>query len=198
MPLSQPTIARTPQHIRQVNYRSFEREDGLWDIEGELLDTKAIDLPRPNGEGIRKAGDPIHHMLIRVTVNTQLVVQAIEACMQAHPVQGCPAALDAMQRMVGCSMARGWRKSIETNLAGITGCTHMRELLNNMATATFQSIVSAFSTTPDQPPAYLGRCTGWSFNGPAVMQYYPQFAGWHIPDGKGPAFAPQAIASTEK
>lgn len=118
--------------------------------------------------------------------------------MQAHPVQGCPAALDAMQRMVGCSMARGWRKAIETNLAGITGCTHMRELLNNMATATFQSIVSAFSTTPDQPPAYLGRCTGWSFNGPAVMQYYPQFAGWHIPDGKGPAFAPQAIASTEK
>ncbi|MEG2279076.1 MAG: DUF2889 domain-containing protein [Comamonas sp.] len=198
MSLSQPTIARTPQHIRQVNYRSFEREDGLWDIEGELLDTKAIDLPRPNGEGIRKAGDPIHHMLIRVTVNTQLVVQAIEACMQAHPVQGCPAALDAMQRMVGCSMARGWRKAIETNLAGITGCTHMRELLNNMATATFQSIVSAFSTTPDQPPAYLGRCTGWSFNGPAVMQYYPQFAGWHIPDGKGPAFAPQAIASTEK
>lgn len=198
MPLSQPTIARTPQHIRQVNYRSFEREDGLWDIEGELLDTKAIDLPRPNGEGIRKAGDPIHHMLIRLTVNTQLVVQAIEACMQAHPVQGCPAALDAMQRMVGCSMARGWRKAIETNLAGITGCTHMRELLNNMATATFQSIVSAFSTTPDQPPAYLGRCTGWSFNGPAVMQYYPQFAGWHIPDGKGPAFAPQAIASTEK
>lgn len=198
MPLSQPTIARTPQHIRQVNYRSFEREDGLWDIEGELLDTKAIDLPRPNGEGIRKAGDPIHHMLIRVTVNTQLVVQAIEACMQAHPVQGCPAALDAMQRMVGCSMARGWRKAIETNLAGITGCTHMRELLNNMATATFQSIVSAFSTTPEQPPAYLGRCTGWNFNGPAVMQYYPQFAGWHIPDGKGPAFAPQAIASTKK
>ncbi len=198
MPLSQPTIARTPQHIRQVNYRSFEREDGLWDIEGELLDTKAIDLPRPNGEGIRKAGDPIHHMLIRVTVNTQLVVQEIESSMQAHPVQGCPAALDAMQRMVGCSMARGWRKAIETNLAGITGCTHMRELLNNMATATFQSIVSAFSTTPDQPPAYLGRCTGWSFNGPAVMQYYPQFAGWHIPDGKGPAFAPQAVAGTEK
>lgn len=198
MPLSQPTIARTPQHIRQVNYRSFEREDGLWDIEAELLDTKAIDLPRPNGEGIRKAGDPIHHMLIRVTVNTKLVVQAIEASMQAHPVQGCPAALDAMQRMVGCSMARGWRKAIETNLAGITGCTHMRELLNNMATATFQSIVSAFSTTPDQPPAYLGRCTGWSFNGPAVMQYYPQFAGWHIPDGKGPALAPQAVASTKK
>ncbi len=156
MPLSTPTVARAPQHIRQVNFRSYERADGLWDIEGELLDTKAIDLPRPNGEGIRKAGDPIHHMRIRVTVNTQLVVQAIEAAMEAHPVQGCPAALDAMQRMVGCSMARGWRKSIDANLAGVAGCTHMRELLQNMATAAFQSIVSAFHTAPDQPPAYLG------------------------------------------
>lgn len=190
MPLSSSSVARTPQHIRQVNYRSYEREDGLWDIEGELLDTKAIDLPRPNGEGIRKAGDPIHHMLIRVTVNTQLVVQAIEASMEAHPVQGCPGALDAMQRMVGCSMMRGWRKSIEANLAGIAGCTHMRELLQNMATATFQSIVSAFNTTPDQPPAYVGRCTGWDFNGPAVAQYYPKFVGWMIPEGKGLAIPP--------
>ena len=192
MPLSTPTVARTPQHIRQVNYRSFERADGLWDIEGELLDTKAIDQPRPNGDGVRKAGEPIHHMLIRVTVNTQLQVQAIEACMHAHPVQGCPGALDAMQRMVGCSMARGWRKSIDTHLAGVAGCTHMRELLQNMATAAFQSIVSAFSTQHDQPPAYLGRCTGWNFNGPAVAQYYPQFIGWHIPEGKGNALPPPA------
>lgn len=190
MPLSTPTVARTPQHIRQVNFRSYERADGLWDIEGELLDTKAIDLPRPNGEGIRKAGDPIHHMHIRVTVNTQLVVQAIEAAMEAHPVQGCPAALDAMQRMVGCSMARGWRKSIDANLAGVAGCTHMRELLQNMATAAFQSIVSAFHTAPDQPPAYLGHCTGWSFNGPAVAQYHPQFVGWIFPEGKSAAQPP--------
>lgn len=196
MPLSTPTVARTPQHVRQVNFRSYERADGLWDIEGELLDTKAVDLPRPNGEGIRKAGDPIHHMRIRVTVNTQLVVQAIEAVMEAHPVQGCPGALEAMQRMVGCSMARGWRKSIDANLAGVAGCTHMRELLQNMATAAFQSIVSAFSTAPDQPPAYLGRCTGWSFNGPAVTQYYPQFVGWLLPDGKGTPQPPVATENT--
>ena len=191
MPLSTPTVARTPQHIRQVNYHSFERADGLWDIEGELIDTKAIDVPRVNGEGMRKAGEPIHHMLIRVTVDPQLVVHAIEAQMDAHPVQGCPGALDAMQRMVGCSMARGWRKAIETNLAGIAGCTHMRELLQNMATAAFQSIVSAFSTNPDQPPAYVGRCTGWDFNGPAVAQYFPKFVGWVMPEGKGPAIPPE-------
>lgn len=192
MPLSTPTVARTPQHIRQVNFRSFERADGLWDIEGELIDTKAIDVPRVNGEGMRKAGDPIHHMLLRVTVDTQLVVHAIEAQMEAHPVQGCPSALDAMQRMVGCCMARGWRKAIETNLGSIAGCTHMRELLQNMATAAFQSIVAAFDAGPDQPPAYLGRCKGWDFNGPAVAHYYPQFVGWILPEGKGRALPPSA------
>ncbi len=178
MSFSTPTVARTPQHIRQVSYRSYVREDGLWDVEGELLDTKAVDVPHPNGRGIRKAGDPIHHMQIRVTINKQLVVQAIEAHMLAHPVQGCPGALAAMQRMVGCSMARGWRKSIEANLASVAGCTHMRELLQNMATAAFQSVVEAFQVGPNQPPAYLGKCTGWDFDGPAVAQHFPQFVHW--------------------
>src|SRR5256885_6979918 len=37
MPLS-PIPDRTPQHERDVRYRSYARADGLWDIEGELRD----------------------------------------------------------------------------------------------------------------------------------------------------------------
>ena len=178
MPLSAPTVARTPQHIRRIHFNSFVREDGLWDIEGELLDTKAVDVPFVNREGIRRAGEPIHHMWIRATVNTELVVQSIEAVMDAHPLGGCPAALAGMQKMVGCCMARGWRKAIEANLGSITGCTHMRELLQSMATATFQSIVGAFTTDPDTPPRYLGQCKGWDFDGPGVAEFFPQFVGY--------------------
>lgn len=179
MPLSPSSVQRTPQHIRQVTFHSFARTDGLWDIEAHLLDTKAIDVPRPASGGVHKAGEPIHHMHIRVTVNAQLVVVAIEAAMDDHPVLGCPAALHAMQRMVGASMAKGWRKSIQTQLEGVAGCTHLRELLYNMATAAFQTVVSAFQTQPDTPPSHLGKCTGWDFQGPAVLKYYPQFAGWN-------------------
>ena len=46
MPLSAPTIDRQPRHIRSVRYQIFERSDGLWDVEGELIDTKAMDVPR--------------------------------------------------------------------------------------------------------------------------------------------------------
>lgn len=177
MPLS-PPAPRTPGHLREVRYRGFKREDGLWDIEGELIDTKAYDATL-SGPRVVKAGQAIHHMLIRTTVDGQLVVQAIEAAMDSHPHETCPPALAAMQRMVGCSMARGWRKAIEQHLGHVQGCTHMRELLFNMATAAFQSVQGSFAPSdPSQPPRHLGQCSGWDFNGAAVARIYPQFAGW--------------------
>ena len=61
MPLSQPTVARKPMHNRSIQVHSFEREDGLWDIEAELIDTKSYDFKRNDGE-IRPAGFAFHHM----------------------------------------------------------------------------------------------------------------------------------------
>ena len=119
MPLS-PPAPRTLKHVRRVNYQGFERDDGLWDIEGELHDSKAYDAPSfRDACGTRRAGDPIHHMWLRVTVNRQLVVQAIEVAMDAHPLKGCQGAQPALQRMVGCSMARGWRQAIQKHLGGV-------------------------------------------------------------------------------
>ena len=37
--------------------------------------------------------------------------------MDSHPLGHCPEATRALQKMVGCSMARGWRKAINENLA---------------------------------------------------------------------------------
>ena len=178
MPLS-PPAPRTLKHVRRVNYQGFERSDGLWDIEGELHDSKAYDAPSHRNVGtIRLAGQPIHHMWLRVTVNLELVVQTIEVVMDTHPLKGCRQAEAAMQRMVGCGMARGWRQAIQKNLGGIEGCTHLRELLFNMATAAFQSVPAVFSSAdPTEPPRHLGQCTGWDFNGEGVKEYYPQFYG---------------------
>lgn len=176
MPLS-PPAARSLRHIRRVTYQGFEREDGLWDIEGELHDSKTHDTNRGRDTTrVRTAGEPIHHMLLRVTVDQHLVVQAIEASMEAHPLGGCPEALASLQSMVGCCMARGWRKSIQAHLGGVAGCTHIRELLFNLATAAFQSMPSVFqSENADEPPRHLNQCTGWDFNGEGVKEFYPQF-----------------------
>ena len=177
MPLSAP-VPRKTSHIRRVTYQGYEREDGLWDMEAELHDSKAHDMPSFRHQGVRLAGDPIHHMWLRVTIDRQLVVHAIEAAMDAHPLQDCPQARPALQGMVGACMARGWRQAIAQHMGGVASCTHLRELLFNMATAAFQTLPAAFGGgDPDTPPRHLGQCTGWDFEGTGVTEYFPQFYG---------------------
>jgi len=188
MPLS-PSAPRTLKHVRRVNYQGFERDDGLWDIEGELHDSKAYDAPAfRDRASVRRAGEPIHHLWLRVTVDRQLVVQAIDVAMDTHPLQGCQEAQPALQQMVGCSMARGWRQAIQKHLGGVASCTHLRELLFNLATAAFQSVPAVFAAVnPEEPPRHLGQCTGWDFNGNGVKEYFPQFY------GRAPAPRPTAM-----
>ena len=177
MPLSAP-VPRKTSHIRRVTYQGYEREDGLWDMEAELHDSKAHDMPSFRHQGVRLAGDPIHHMWLRVTIDRKLVVHAIEAAMDAHPLQDCPQARPALQGMVGACMARGWRQAIAQHMGGVASCTHLRELLFNMATAAFQTLTAAFGGgDPDPPPRHLGQCTGWDFEGNGVKEYFPQFYG---------------------
>jgi len=175
MPLPTPA-PRTPQHTRRVTYSGFRRDDGLWDIEGELHDSKPIDRPALRAsDGIRCAGAPIHHMWLRVTVDGSLTVHAIASAMDAHPLDACPEAQRALQAMIGSNMARGWRQSIQTHLGGVIGCTHLRELLFNLATAAFQTVQGAFATDPQAPPRHLGQCVGWDLHGSGVREFYPQF-----------------------
>ena len=177
MPLSAP-VPRKTSHIRRVTYQGYEREDGLWDMEAELHDSKAHDMPSFRHQGVRLAGDPIHHMWLRVTIDRKLVVHVIEAAMDAHPLQDCPQARPALQGMVGACMARGWRQAIAQHMGGVASCTHLRELLFNMATAAFQTLPAAFGGgDPDTPPRHLGQCTGWDFEGNGVKEYFPQFYG---------------------
>ena len=177
MSLSAPA-PRKVSHIRRVTYQGYEREDGLWDMEAELHDSKAHDMPSFRHQGVRLAGDPIHHMWLRVTIDRKLVVHAIEAAMDAHPLQDCPQARPALQGMVGACMARGWRQAIAQHMGGVASCTHLRELLFNMATAAFQTLPAAFGGgDPDTPPRHLGQCTGWDFEGNGVKEYFPQFYG---------------------
>src|SRR5690606_1430612 len=71
MSLSAPVRARQPIHTRSIRVDSYLREDGLWDLQAELVDTKAYDFPIRNGD-THCAGDPVHHMRLRVTIDDDL------------------------------------------------------------------------------------------------------------------------------
>ncbi len=186
MPLPAPQ-PRKHLHTREVSFRGYEREDGLWDIEAEVCDTKTYVQNSPE-RGALPPGTPIHDMAIRVTLDDAMTIVAILASMDSSPFAECPQAEDPMQKMVGVTMGPGWRFSVEKALGGIQGCTHLRELLFNMATAAYQTMASfrvqrrKLAGLPDpipgRPPHHLGKCMSWDFNGPVVLRRFPEFAGW--------------------
>ena len=76
-------VQRTQAHTRAVEYRGYHREDGLWDIEAHLVDTKTYVHTRRSGDSSRQPGDPVHNMWIRITIDLDMVAQVglqVRAC----------------------------------------------------------------------------------------------------------------------
>ena len=63
-------------HNRTVHCEGFLREDGLWDIEGHLRDTKTYSFESDH-RGEVKAGTAIHDMTIRLTLDDNLNIIVI-------------------------------------------------------------------------------------------------------------------------
>lgn len=186
MPLPAPQ-PRTHLHTRNVVYRGYHREDGLWDIEAEMTDTKSYTLELTE-KGAMPPGTPVHGLAIRTTVDDSMTIREIASSMDHTPFGECQQGKDPMQQMVGVTMGPGWRQAIERALGGIRGCTHLRELLFNMATAAYQTIPAYRErlrrqageprAESDQPPYHVGRCIAWDVDGAVVQRHYPKFAGW--------------------
>jgi hypothetical protein len=105
--------------------------------------------------------------------------------MDAAPFEHCQNAVDPVQRLVGATLGAGWRKAIEAAMGGVAGCTHLRELLFNVATAAFQTIPVHLSQQreargetpdPDAPaPYFIGKCLSWDREGPVVQRVLPMY-----------------------
>ena len=177
MPMPMSTSKRKPLHSRQVHYEGFEREDGLYDIEATLRDTKPM-VFEIEGEGPWQPDQPIHGMRLRVVIDAQFEVQAVEVVMEHVPHGECRAAREPMQRMVGCSMRQGWRQAIAERLGKVQGCAHLRELLQNMGTVAIQTLAPRIQQERSDdggPPLPMGGCLAWDPAGPMVARIYPQF-----------------------
>lgn len=179
-----PSSPRKLSHKRTVVYQGFDREDGLWDIEATLTDVKPYSFQVPN-ERVMPADEPIHTLKIRVTLNDHRVIQDIATSMDDIPHPECAGAPHGMHLLIGSTMGPGWRKVINQHVGGTEGCTHLREMLANMATAAFQTLPSgqwqrrelAGLPQPEitQAPHHLGQCHSWAYDSPTVQRAYPMF-----------------------
>ena len=179
-------VPRRPVHTRRISFEGFLRDDGLWDIDCTLSDTKSIPI-RMHERGLLAPGEPVHLLRVRLTLDDGFTIRAVQTAAQRTPFDECRIAADApMQKLVGLTMGRGWRKTLDGAIGGVAGCTHLRELVFNAATAAFQMIPHYRATEggardareemkSGQPPFYMGQCMSWSFEGPVVQRIAPQF-----------------------
>lgn len=180
-------VDRIPLHHRRIELEGFRRLDGLWDIEGELLDVKHYDYTSADGTA-RRAGEPIHLMKVRLTVDGSMTLRAIKTLMAAAPFAECRGADSSLVDLVDSSLASGWRHSIDRVAGRTAGCTHLRELLATMATAAFQTVAHDLTVQrqargeplypSDTPPPMFGQCQAWDFDGAVVKRVAPQFGGY--------------------
>jgi hypothetical protein len=131
-------ITRECVHQRKINLEGYARSDGLLDIEGEIIDTKNYDFPNRE-RGIIKAGEALHHMKVKITVNDALTIVDAQAETLAGPFRICPSATIAFVNMIGVQIGPGWRAKVRQAIGGITGCTHITELMGPVATVAIQT-----------------------------------------------------------
>ncbi len=153
-------VMRQEVHRRNVECRGFRRSDGLWDIEGRLLDQKTYELDLGD-RGLLAPGEPIHQMMLRLTIDRDMLIREVEATMTSTPYAICPAAAGIMQLLIGLRIGSGWLAEVRQRLPRDERCTHLFELLPPLATAAWQTLGSE-RPKPADNPAKLGTCYAYA------------------------------------
>ena len=175
-------------HHRSVQCYGYKREDGLFDIEGHLVDVKTYpidDLDR----GPINPGEPVHEMWLRLTVDLDLKIVVAEAKTVWGPYSMCGDITPNFKRLEGLSIRSGFSSRVRESLGGTQGCTHLVELLGPIATTAFQTIY------PDRArrdraagirkrPALIDSCHAWGAGSEMVARRYPEY---HVPSAAKPA-----------
>ncbi len=177
-----PPAPRMQLHTRQVVCMGWEREDGLFDIEGRLSDVRARDQDGARGATPRKAGEPIHLMSLRLTLDDQFIIVAAEACTHQAPFGDCHEVGELYQRLVGLPIRAGFQRAVKERFGDALGCTHLTELLGPLATTAFQTMGPALERRrvargeamedPNSMKRLLDTCHGLRRGGqPAIIRW---------------------------
>lgn len=190
MPLSPPS-QREHLHTRTVECRGFRRADGLWDIEGHIVDTKTYGFDN-EWRGRVEPGQPVHDMWIRLTLDDEFTITDVEAKTDHSPYQICGDIAPAYRKLLGIKVAPGFTRKTRELFGGTHGCTHLMELLGPVATTAFQTIFTARSRYPrKEAPAeekekgvaagqkrrsrLIDTCHALAATSPVVKRFWPDF-----------------------
>lgn len=178
MPLSNGQT-RQLVHTRTVTCRAYARHDGLWDIEGHMTDIKTKAIDNEDRGGMIAAGEPIHEMWLRISIDLDLVIHDAEASTDFSPFHICKEITSAYQKLIGLKIGAGWNKEVKARLGHQYGCTHHTELLGPMATTAYQALYTELKQKEEasgQKPAIMNTCHALAEHSSVAKRLWPEFA----------------------
>ena len=176
MPLPVSEVERELTHTRRVRYEGFKRKDGLWDIEAHLTDAKNHDYDLKTG--IRRAGQPIHDMWVRITIDRSLTILDAVASSDAVPYPGgCEKIAPSYKRLIGLNLVRGFRKAVHAQFGLVKGCTHITEMLGGLPTAAIQTFAGEMKEDKEDgsKPFQIDQCHALESTTDTVKTWYPKW-----------------------
>lgn len=182
MPLTQ-AVARRKIHHRKIDSQGFLREDGLWDIETRLTDTKE-ETTEAMERGEIKPGEALHDIWLRLTIDSELMVKNIEVVTDFAPMNACSNPNPWYKKLVGEKIETGWRQKVKTIFSGVEGCTHINDMLTIAATTAFQTVYPWFmqrsivkygkeKAFQHAAEVMLNSCHGFSEKGGMISKRWP-------------------------
>jgi hypothetical protein len=182
-------------HTRTITCTGHCRSDGLWDVEGELVDTRTYASFPIEGDRRVPPGAPFHHMRMRITVDDGYVIRAATAATLASPYVCCGEIGPSYEKLVGLRLAAGFTAAVRERLGGRAGCTHLTELLSPMATTAFQTIPAGRAKRDEGKPGastwkeldgFVDSCHALSADGEVTRRFRAALAADATPDADAP------------
>lgn len=163
-------MQRPHAHRRLIDCHGWQRDDGLWQIEVSLRDTKGVTLRSVTGRDVT-AGEAIHHMVITLVVDGELKIQSAKAQSLAAPAASCHEVEASYAALAGLTIGPGLSRAVRERFGGVKGCTHLTEMLPIAATVAIQTILGARLAGGGDAestlfPQMVDECHTWRRDGP--------------------------------
>jgi len=175
-------VTREKKHHRKIDCEGFLRSDGRWDIDVHMVDTRTYDCAYDalHRGGVIKAGEPVHDMWLRFTIDLDFLIHEVHAASDQTPFSICPRAAEAMCSLVGLRIGFGWMKQVRERIGSERSCTHLIDLLGPLAATSYQTLHAALEErearreSREKPPI-IDTCLALSSSGEVVKNRWPEF-----------------------
>ena len=175
-------VTREKKHHRKIHCEGFLRADGLWDIDVHMVDTRTYDCGYDDLHrgGVIKAGEPVHDMWLRFTIDLDFLIHDVQAASVQTPFPVCPRAAGEMRKLIGLRIGGGWRQQVRERIGSDHSCTHLMDLLGQLTATAYQTLHAALEERERerpsrQKPPIIDTCLALSSGGEIVKRTWPEF-----------------------